>query len=319
MSITQANVAIITVTYNSETFIEEYLSSIAEFLQNKHHQLVIVDNASHDSTCSIIEKFATTNGLSNNIQIIPLTENVGFGKGCNKGANIAKENQATHLWFLNPDTKIFPGSGEELLSLITEGKTDFAGSVLLNNKSQPRSGAYRFPKLLNIILSNLKLGFLDRMFKKHITAIPIQNDPYKADWLTGASFMTTTKCFSNLKGFDPFYFLYFEEVDLFYRAKKAGHRVCTTPESKVFHISGASTGMNNHKKAQKRRPKYWFESRRHFYIKNFGYCYFAIIDSAFVLTHLAWRARAKIQRKDLNTPPHFLRDIIAHSCFKWPL
>jgi len=313
VSITQAKVAIITVTYNSESFIEEYLNSITEFIKNQHHELIIVDNASQDKTCSIIEKFATANDLSNNIHILHLSENMGFGKGCNKGAGIAKEHQATHLWFLNPDTKIFPESGEELLLLIENNEAEFAGSVLLNDKHQPRSGAYRFPTICNVILSNLKLGFLDRIFKNHTTAVPIQNTTYKADWLTGASFMTTTNCFFKLKGFDPFYFLYFEEVDLFYKAKKAGYRVCASPASKVFHISGASTGMNNHKKALKRRPKYWFESRRHFYIKNFGYYYFAILDSAFVLTHLVWRVRAKIQSKDLDTPPQFLRDIIAHS------
>ena len=110
----------------------------------------------------------------------------------------------------------------------------------------------------------MRLGILDALFKNHVTAIPIQKQPYTADWLTGASFMVKNECFEALKGFDPHYFLYFEEVDLFYRAKQAGFSVWACPNSQVFHISGASTGINTQHSTPKRQPNYWFESRKYF-------------------------------------------------------
>lgn len=313
MSITQAQVAIITVTFNSSEFIEDYLASIIPFISNTQHKLIIIDNASTDNTPEIISRYCESQQANDNIHMRVLKKNIGFGKGCNAGTDVAKNYKPTHLWFLNPDTRVFNNSGQELLSLITKNNdVDFAGSVLVNDKMVPRAGAFRFPSLMNVLLSTMKLGVLDKLFHRYTTAIPINSNPYKADWLTGASFMVKTECIDHLQGFDPYYFLYFEEVDLFYRAKEAGFSVWACPNSQVFHISGASTGINNHQKAIKRQPGYWFESRRHFYISNYGHAYFAAVDLTFILCHLVWKLRSFIQKKEDQTPPHFIKDMLAH-------
>jgi len=317
VSITQAKVAIITVTFNSSAFIEDYIQSITPFITNNQHHLIIIDNASIDNTCQLIRQYATDKQLSNNIQLITLEDNIGFGKGCNKGAEFAKTIDATHLWFLNPDTKVFEDSGSQLLSLLEKNESiDFAGSLLVNKDMEPRSGAFRFPTLMNVFLSTMKLGVLDKIFKKHTTAAPIQSTPYQTDWLTGASFMVRSPCYYSLKGFDPYYFLYFEEVDLFYRANKKGFSVWACPDSKVFHISGASTGINTQKKERKRLPAYWFESRRFFYLNNDGAAYFTAVDSILVISHMVWSLRATIQGKDDDTPPYFIRDILRYGLLR---
>jgi GT2 family glycosyltransferase len=314
VSITQAQAAIITVTFNSQDFIEDYLSSVTPFIRDTPHHLFIIDNASSDNTCKIVEQYSKNHQLDDKLHIIKLSENIGFGKGCNTGIEAARIYQPTHFWILNPDTQVYQGSGNELLQLLDTHKTiDFAGSILVNKKRIPRAGAFRFPGLVNVILSTLKLGILDRLLHQFTTAVPIAKQPYRADWLTGASFMAKADCIYQLNGFDPTYFLYFEEVDLFYRAKAAGFSVWACPASQVFHISGASTGINNHKKAIKRRPAYWFESRRHYYISNYGRTYFTAVDMAFIACHLLWKLRAAIQRKEDDTPPHFIRDILHHS------
>jgi N-acetylglucosaminyl-diphospho-decaprenol L-rhamnosyltransferase len=317
VSITQPHVAIITVTYNSHDFIEAYLTSITPFITHGTHRLFIIDNNSTDNTCQLIKQYRQQHQLLEHIHIIELPKNIGFGKGCNAGIEAAKTYSPSHYWLLNPDTKVFDNSGDALLSFMQQHpNVDFAGSVLVNSKQQPRAGAFRFPMLTNVILSTLKLGFLDKHFNQYTTAIPISDNPYTADWLTGASFMTKAECLYQLNGFDPAYFLYFEEVDLFYRAKKAHLSVWACPSSHVFHISGASTGINDHKKAVKRLPSYWFESRRHYYSSNHGTLYFALTDTALILCKILWKIRAKIQNKEDDTPPYFIGDIIKHSILK---
>ncbi|ODS23123.1 hypothetical protein AB835_10395 [Candidatus Endobugula sertula] len=315
MSITQAKVAIITITYNSSHFINDYLLSISPFLSTSSHHLVIVDNASSDNTCEILEQYMENHQLTGNMTVVKLTQNIGFGKGCNRGAEAARSFNPTHLWFLNPDTRVFKNSGQNLLSLLenTDKQVDFAGSVLVNRQGSPRSGAFRFPGLMNVFLSNMQLGILDKLFKQYTTATTIQDQPYQADWLTGASFMTKAECFYQLQGFDPYYFLYYEEVDLFYRAKAQGYSVWACPESQIFHISGASTGINNRKKIAKRLPSYWFESRRHYYLSNYGKLYFFIVDIIFIVSHTIWTIRATIQKKRIETPPYLISDTIKHS------
>lgn len=306
--------AIITVTFNSEDFIKEYLASITPFILDTQHHLFIIDNASTDNTCDIINEHIDKHQLSNKLHIIALSENIGFGKGCNTGIEAARAYLPTHFWLLNPDTQVYSNSGNELLQVFNQtADADFVGSVLVNAEKTPRPGAFRFPGLINVILSTLKLGILDKLLNQYTTAIPIASTPYGADWLTGASFMAKADCLYDLKGFDPAYFLYFEEVDLFYRAKAAGFTVRACPKSHVFHISGASTGINNHKKAISRRPDYWFESRSYYYRSNYNSMYFSLVDLAFILCHCIWKVRATLQQKEDDTPPHFVRDIIRHS------
>ena len=315
-SITQPTVAIITVTYNCSDFILPYLESVMPFLEDTLHRLFIVDNASSDNTVELIQAFKTKFD-SEQIHLEPSRENLGFGKGCNKGAEMAQAYQPSHLWFLNPDTRISQDSGLSLLNFFANNtKIDFAGSILTNEHKETRPGAFRFPTLMNVFLSTMKLGVLDKLFSRYTTAAPIEKQAYQADWLTGASFMVKNSRFNALEGFDPFYFLYFEEVDLFYRAKKKGYSVWACPDSQVFHISGASTGINNKKTQLKRRPGYWFESRRYFYLNNFGKAYFAAVDMVFLISHGFWWLRAKLQGKPLDTPEHFVKDIIEHSLLK---
>jgi N-acetylglucosaminyl-diphospho-decaprenol L-rhamnosyltransferase len=319
MSITQAKVAIITVTFNSSGFIDNYLDALSSFLIGSSHILIVVDNASVDDTVVRIENHRQAQTLEKNIRIITLPKNVGFGGGCNIGIAAAGDVNASHLWFLNPDTEVLSDSADKLLALFSaRPSTDFVGSVLIDQQQQERAGAFRFPSIINVCLSTLKLGILDRLLKQHTTAIPIATHPYPADWLTGASFMARSQTIDALNGFDPHYFLYFEEVDLFYRAKNKGFTVLCCPESRVFHISGASTGINNqhndtHNITTKRQPGYWFESRRHFYVSNYGRLYFSLVDFCQICCLLCWKLRAKLQKKSDTTPDQFTRDIIRYS------
>ncbi len=314
MSITQPCVAIITVTYNSHDFINDYLTAITPFIRNSPHRLFIIDNASTDDTCSLIQQHCQLQQLSDHVQMIKLPQNLGFGQGCNAGIEAAKSFSPSHFWLLNPDTRVFNDSGNALLTCMQQHPNiDFSGSVLVNSENIPRAGAFRFPRIPNVILSALKIGIVDRLFSQHTTAISIKNKPYPADWLTGASFMVKAECLYQLKGFDPAYFLYFEEVDLFYRAQQANFSVWACPDSRVFHISGASTGVSNNKKTNQRLPTYWFESRRYYYSKNHGRLYSALTDIALITCTTLWNIRAIIQNKEERSPPHFIRSIIKHS------
>ncbi len=316
-SITQAPVAIITVTYNAGEFIGEYLNAVGNFIaQNDHSIAIIVDNQSQDDTLSIIQQHIADTD-TDRIIVHASSSNLGFGKGCNQGAEIAKSYNPKYLWFLNPDTIIEESTGPALIDLLDKNShIDFTGSTLLNEHQQPRPGAFRFPTIANVALSNLRIGVLDKLLSKHTTAEPISEKPQKVDWLTGASFMVRADCFYQLEGFDRQYFLYFEEVDLFNRARKLGYEAWSCPASRVYHMSGASTGINKREVQLKRQPSYWFESRRHYYISNYNYLYFLLIDMTFIICHSLWLIRAKIQKKPSATPPSFGFDTLYHGHIK---
>jgi GT2 family glycosyltransferase len=67
--------------------------------------------------------------------------------------------------------------------------------------------------------------------------------------------------------FDEEFFLYFEEVDFCARARRLGWTCWYVPDARVVHYEGASTGI---RVPGRRRPAYWFASRRRFFVKRYG-------------------------------------------------
>ena len=312
---TLPSIAVVTVTYNAADFIETFLDSLFPILENfSSLRLVLVDNDSQDETCQIIKTKIENAGLNETVTLLETKKNSGFGIGCNTGADYSQQFSPDYIWFLNPDTIV---TADAILALAEEFErnqhADFVGSILKDENNEIRPGAFRFPGLLNTFSQNLRFGLFDKLFPNAMTAYDVPQQPHVADWLTGASFMVKANVFHDLKGFDPEYFLYFEEVDLFLRAKRKGYQAWTCPKSKIFHISGASTGTNTRKSIPKRKPKYWFESRRYFYIKNYGGLYFFLIDKALITGHLLFSLRTFIQRKEAYSTPKLISDILAHS------
>ena len=316
---TTANVSIVTVTYRAAGFINDFLIAACKLLElNSNLSLVLVDNQSPDNTVELINTFIDKSPVKSRITFCAEKGNHGFGKGCNIGAANAIETfNPDYFWFLNPDTKI---TQENYIPLISFSKrkphADFIGSSLKDELGKQHAGAFRFPSIKNTISQQLSLKLFDRMFPNSTTAYQIFDTPHKADWLTGASFLAKRSSFNKLGGFDEKFFLYFEEVDLFYRAKQLNMESWSCPDSCVFHISGASTGMNNAKlesKQRKPRPKFWFESRRYFYLKNYGRSYFAITDLCFLLCREISKIKFFIKGQPSTQPIIRFSDILKHS------
>jgi GT2 family glycosyltransferase len=118
-------------------------------------------------------------------------------------------------------------------------------------------------------------------------------------------------------GMDENYFLYFEETDFCYRAKKAGFATWYVPESRVMHIMGQSTTVTDQTKGPRRLPSYWFDSRRRYFAVTYGISYAVGIDIvAFLACWIGVVKRAALRRTHTATP-HFVRDLIRHSVI-WP-
>jgi GT2 family glycosyltransferase len=108
-------------------------------------------------------------------------------------------------------------------------------------------------------------------------------------------------------------YTYFDDVDLCLRARRAGWETWFVPESVIIHLEGKSTGIANN--VVKRRPDYWFQARRRFYLKNHGALYAALVDAAFIAGFASWRLRRRIQGRPDTDPAHFLWDFVRHSVF----
>ena len=114
---------------------------------------------------------------------------------------------------------------------------------------------------------------------------------------------------------DEKYFMYFEEVDFCLQANKSGWSCWYVPTSRVVHLVGQSSGVTDTKRPPKRLPRYWFDSRRRYFLKNHGWFYAALADAAWAFGFVLWRWRRVIQRKQDNDPPQLLTDFLLNSVF----
>jgi len=300
--------SIITVTYNSTYYVINLLKSIQNDFENlpTSFEIIIVDNNSSDNTIELIEKFIQQNSdLS--IKLIKSPDNLGFGKG----NNLAIQNvspKSKNILLLNPDIEVKAFAIKNLLDAANDSKESIVlVPQLYYPNMQAHTNTYRFPSMLNQFLSHINFGFLDSIFNKQLLSIPPQLNNHQFDWCSGAAFLIRTQAFKK-HCFDPEFFLYFEELDLFKRFFEEKFKLEFVPKSKMIHTKGHSTGVSNLK--VKRKPYYWFFSRRYYFIKNHNYLYFVIVTLISTLASFVYRLHRKIRFKSHNLPDYYEWDLL---------
>jgi GT2 family glycosyltransferase len=112
---------------------------------------------------------------------------------------------------------------------------------------------------------------------------------------------------------DDRYFMYFEETDFCLRARRAGWTCWYVPASRVVHLVGQCSGVTDKSQPARRRPVYWFDSRRRYFVKNHGAVYALLADVAWTAGASVYRVRRLVQRKPDTDPPNFLTDFLRRS------
>ena len=212
-------------------------------------EIVVVDNASTDGSVAELESYAKTCPFA--MRVIALGENIGFGRGHNRAA---AESRGEILLLLNTDTictrdalnaltKRFleynPSTLEQYRDLISDKsngiRVHFLGPKLLNADmtAQPSCGPYySIPTIIGALFLRGDHWSLTRQSPTTHTQV---------DWVSGAAFMCKRADFTELGGFDEKIFMYMEEIDLHYRARKKGMNVWFTPDAQIVHLGSASS------------------------------------------------------------------------------
>ncbi|MFW5432225.1 MAG: glycosyltransferase family 2 protein [Methylophilaceae bacterium] len=267
--------------------------------------IFIVDNFSQDGSDSVIAKHIVESNWSSQVKLIALPKNGGFAYGSNAGIREALKLDCDYIMLLNPDTEIREGAIAALADFLdSHPEVGVAGSQLENQEGGAENSAHYFPTPVGELLDSARLGILTRLLSKYEVTPPRQNVAHQCDWVSGSSMMVRREVFESVGLLDESYFLYFEEVDFFYRVSKAGWQTWYVPDSKVMHIEGVSTGI----KSNKRRPSYWYESRRRFFIKHHGVIGLVLADVFWALGRISYALRKMlgIGKKQKNHDPRWL-------------
>lgn len=277
-------------------------------------ELVIVDNASGDGSFEQISEGVAMRGWGEGglVRVVASPVNGGFGAGNNIGLRMLMSDgqQPAYYYILNSDA--FPDAGctAALISHLEAHPTaGIACSHIRGEDNVVHTTAFRFPTIAGEFVGAARLGVFERLLPQAPVPMPQPQVTQQVDWSAGASMMLRATMLDQIGTFDEVFFLYFEETDLCLRAARAGWTCWYVPESRVVHIGSVSTGM----KTKRRMPSYWYDSRRHYFIKNHGRIYAATALLAHLTGGVLHRLRTGLVGRKPQDPSWFLRDLITHA------
>jgi GT2 family glycosyltransferase len=227
----------IVVTYNSADCVEACIRS----LQGQVEQIIIVDNASQDTTASVARSLGITP--------IELLENKGFAYAANYGAAHAN---GQWLFFINPDTAVSPGAVAKAYKYAeAHSRVGIIGLGLYSPSGtlEPYCAGQE-PTIFRILTRKLRPA-IER------------EKPQTVDWVSGGACLISREAFRAARGFDDNFFLYWEDVDICHRLRQIGYKVVHMPQARVIHQRGGSLAD------MKRKTMLYDRSADRYYLKHY--------------------------------------------------
>ena len=213
--------SIIVVHHDAPEDLKVCLRSVEKAAEGLSFETIVVDNASENAG-SLQAQFPAVTWLQNDT-------NVGFGSAINQGA---AESGGDILVVLNADVELLPDSLRSLDRFFAEKEGLSAGTVggkLLfpDGRIQPSCGP--FPTLFGLLWRRA----LPPVKRKYYLRSPDSAAP--VDWVTGAFFAVRHSVLREIGGFDPGFFLYYEDADFCLRARLMGHPTYFLPAAAAYH------------------------------------------------------------------------------------
>lgn len=307
-------VLVITVNYRSADLTLNSIRSLAQARTRVPGLTVeVVENDSGDA--EQLRSALSSEEFSSWVRLTVASHNGGYAYGNNMALRSALSCDAPPDYFLllNPDTEVFAQSIENLIAFAdSHPRHSIVGPKLINEDGSEWNRAFRFPTVFSELDNGLQLGVVSSLLKNYVITRAMAEQPEQVDWLPGAALLIRREVFERVGLMDEDYFLYYEETDFCLHAARHGYEVWYYPGARVRHLAGKSTGVTSPGAQNRRLPGYWFDSRRRYFLKNFGLMYAASADLAYGLGAAALTFRAALQGRENPHPPHLLRDLAKH-------
>ena len=212
------------------------LRSINENRPRAEFEIIVVDNASTDGSVDTIKSSFP------DVKIIANGENLGFSAANNRAIRIAK---GQYLFLLNPDTIVYPNSLDTLIAYLDDHAVVGAcGPKFLEASGKAHSSVGYVPTFRALLYGRTFLRSLGIFRRRHkeLTARNLNFEKTaEVEQLSGAALMVRRSVMEEIGSMDENFFMYYEDVDLCLRIRKAGFKIAFVPDSTITHIGGKST------------------------------------------------------------------------------
>ncbi|WP_069162890.1 glycosyltransferase family 2 protein [Nocardia altamirensis] len=224
------SVGLVLVTYNSAEDLPPFLESLPTAVEPLTLDVVGVDNCSADDSADIVERFGA--------RTIRRDSNIGLGPAFNEGAATL---DTEWLLLANPDTHLSAGSIAALVETArTDEKIGMIGPRIARLDGSPYPTGRRFPSI-GIGIAHALLGpFWKTNPATRAYFGSAVSEVSDVDWVSGCCMLLRREAFDAVGGFDPRYFLYFEETKMALDMHRAGWKVVLDPRVEIRHREGGS-------------------------------------------------------------------------------
>jgi GT2 family glycosyltransferase len=253
MAMSTCRTTSVTVSYQSRAVIDAAIAPFRDACAAGQHACVVVDNDSRDGTADHVERAHPY------ARVIRAGGNVGFGRGCNLGA---AHSDSEFVLFLNPDASLEPGELAKLVAFMDAHPRAAVCAPAIEDAAQ-RAGMMTRPR--DVIAQAWGLP----SYEESRLIVP-GGAPFETTWVCGAVFLMRSERFRALGGFDPRFFLYFEETDLFLRCMQAGSEIWVVPAARARHRGGASARATDEPTVSGDIARHYFQSRFYYLHKHHG-------------------------------------------------
>jgi len=259
------DLSICIVNWNVKELLKACLRSIYTNTKDISYEVIIVDNNSSDDSVEMIKTDFP------DVKFIENKTNEGFTKANNQAINIA---QGRYIMFLNPDTEVIDNSLNKMVRFMESHRDCGAlGCKLLNTDGTLQRSCRTFPSLEVMFYSSF---FLDQLFPKstifgkYFMTWWDFNDTREVDQPMGSALMVRKDILDKVGLFDENIFIWFDEVDLCCRIKKAGLKIYFIPEAQIKHHLSQSFKQWRSIPQIIRGAIIWRKSRNYFFKKHKG-------------------------------------------------
>jgi GT2 family glycosyltransferase len=293
------DISVSIVSYNTKDIliacIESLLRSEAE--GEAALEIIVADNGSTDGTPEAIRSRFPT------VIFIDTGGNIGYGRANNAALHSAS---GRYFFIINSDIEMAPGAIAKMLAFMEANpKIGMIGAQLILPDGSIQGSCARDPTLLGVFWEQT---YLDKLYPDNT----ITGSYLMTDWdynsirevpqVCGACFFVRAEAFRKIDGFDPAYFMYFEDTDFCVRLRKCRWPIYFFPEARIKHHLGASSGKSWRSRAMMissyNQSRYYYYRRNHGKLQAIGLK--AIVTMGAVLRLVAWSALSIVRPSARN-------------------
>jgi len=228
-------VSIIITNYNGKKYLgkilEECISSVLN-IDYPNFEVIFVDNGSTDDS---VEDIKLRYGMDQRLKFLLLKKNYGTAKAINEGIKVSSGDV---IFYLNNDTFVPEETVKKMTQvLMLDDNIAIVGCLIASPNGSIQSQGVKFRKSFPV----LSIFYQDLFYDRKVNHYDHSKKIRRVDFVWGTAIMIRKDVICEIGLVDENYYMYSEDLDWCYRAKKNGYEVLCVTNVKIIHYGSVTT------------------------------------------------------------------------------